>query len=63
MEDKLTAAEMDIKVEQFRFIESPPVAGRYQMFPGTFLEVLEPKPNRFHRWMTRLLLGWKWEDN
>jgi hypothetical protein len=20
------------------------------------------KPNRFHRFMTNLLLGWKWED-
>ena len=21
------------------------------------------KPNLFHRWMTRLLLGWTWKDN
>jgi len=38
----------------------PKPVGWYRM--GSFLIVLTRKPNVLHRTMTRLFMGWAWED-
>lgn len=37
-------------------------AGYYKINKGLHIEFTR-KPNWFHRFMTKLLLGWQWEDN
>jgi hypothetical protein len=47
---------------QYRSLELPKYSKWYcEHFPGYVVRPLEGKePNRFHRYMQRLLLGWKW---
>ena len=44
----------------FTVYDQPKPVGGYRM--GSFLIVLTRKPNILHRTMTRLCLGWEWED-
>lgn len=39
-----------------------PADGKYQIFPGFYVET-EQKPALWYRFWTRVLLGWKWEPN
>jgi len=41
-------------------IQQPKYIGRVEITPDLYYE-LTSMPNRFHRFMSRLLLGWKFE--
>lgn len=48
------------------FYQPPPIVG-YWVFPGSKKGwetkfSMYGKPNPFHRWMMRWVLGWVWED-
>ncbi len=48
---------------QFQFVKTPEPVGFWLISPApnhTQFPVYK-KPNRFHRFMTTLLLGWKWQ--
>jgi hypothetical protein len=42
-------------------IHNPQYVGGYHITPN-FHVYLQTKPFWLHRYMTRILLGWKWED-
>lgn len=50
----------------FTFVQPPPVVG-YWHFPGSSPAcatrlAMGSRPSWLHRWMMRILLGFKWED-
>lgn len=45
----------------YQLIKNPEYVGMYHVTVG-FAISLEKKPFWLHRYMTKLLLGWKWED-
>jgi hypothetical protein len=46
----------------YRILKLPEYIGGYDITPN-FTVMLETKPMWLHRYMTRILLGWKWKDN
>lgn len=47
------------------YIEEPKPVGWWIIGKGyaRMYNAVYQKPNRFHRFMTTLLLGWEWKDN
>lgn len=57
-----TLSTTNLKYPQYQMIKQPEWIGRYELTPN-FHVYLETKPMWLHRYMTRILLGWKWEDS
>ena len=47
--------------EGYLFYSRPPTAGAWVISETLHVEVTK-KPNWFHKKMTKLLLGWEWQD-
>ena len=50
-----------ISLEDYQFLKLPEYVGQWWINPN-FAVSVEHKPNIFHRYMTTLMLGWKWKD-
>lgn len=48
-------------MNEFTFIKPPPTVGFY-VINNSFQIAFVTKPNWFHRFMTRVLLGWVWRN-
>lgn len=49
-------------IDYTEYINIPEPVGWWKIGYGTSFAVYK-KPNRFHRFMTTLLLGWRWTPN
>jgi hypothetical protein len=45
----------------YQIYKNPEYVGGYDITPN-FTVMLQTKPMWLHRYMTRILLGWKWKD-
>ena len=45
----------------YQILKLPEYVGGYDITPN-FTVMLQTKPMWLHRYMTRILLGWKWKD-
>jgi hypothetical protein len=56
-----TSGYLDTTNQSYQIFSQPEYVGGYDITPN-FTVMLQTKPMWLHRYMTRILLGWKWKD-
>lgn len=56
------SSAFDTTNTNYQILKLPEYIGGYDITPN-FTVMLQTKPMWLHRYMTRILLGWKWKDS